>query len=126
MSRELDALVATAFHFSLEPPCGRYHETDGAEHEGERWYGWCHTCGCLIDEATPEPLRYSTDPAAAAHVEDEIERRGLTEQYVDAMLDLLHINAEDRIPAHYQLWALIRATPEQRCRAALVAVGVEL
>jgi hypothetical protein len=47
-------------------------------------------------------------------VEDEIERRGLGSQYAGALAGVVTGD----------LWAIIRATPEQRCRAALIAVGV--
>jgi hypothetical protein len=67
---------------------------------------------------------YSTDPAAARLVEDEIERRGLQEPYVRALVGgaeeathrLWYCGVDD-------LWRVATATPEQRCRAALAVVG---
>jgi hypothetical protein len=56
--------------------------------------------------------RYSTDIAAARLVEDEIERRGLSSEYTGALA----------VRIRGDLWDLLRATPEQRCRAALVVV----
>lgn len=55
---------------------------------------------------------YSTDIAAARLVEDEIERRGLSSEYTGALA----------VRIRGDLWDLLRATPEQRCRAALVVV----
>lgn len=61
---------------------------------------------------------YTTEHAAARLVEDEIERRGLQQRYVD---ELLTFEREADFSAE---WFLIRATPEQRCLAALRALGV--
>lgn len=67
---------------------------------------------------------YSTDPAAARLVEDEIERRGLQRKYIIALDRLLSTNVyKDWDDCLADMWLAIRAAPEQRCRAALVAVG---
>jgi hypothetical protein len=73
---------------------------------------------------------YTADLTAARLVEDEIERRGLQSVYAVHLMTLLcggwanneglYILEED------DLWTLLRATPEQRCRAALRAMGVEV
>jgi hypothetical protein len=57
-------------------------------------------------------LHYSTDVQLVRLVEDEIERRELVGPYVKALYAIT--GADDK-------WALIRATPEQRCLAALRA-----
>lgn len=49
---------------------------------------------------------------SACEVEDEIERRGLGSQYAGALA----------VRIRGGLWDMLRATPEQRCRAALVVV----
>lgn len=59
--------------------------------------------------------QYTLSPTAARAVEDAIGRRGLGSQYAGALAT---------IAGDVDLWTIIRATPEQRCRAALVAVGV--
>ena len=63
---------------------------------------------------TSDLLPYSTDHTAVRLVEDEIERRGLVGPYVKALYAIVGKQGS---------WSLIRATPEQRCAAALRAVG---
>lgn len=67
---------------------------------------------------------FSDDPALVRAVEDEIERRELQNLYAYALADVLNIGDGWRYegPGGSELWALIRATPEQRCRAALKAL----
>ncbi len=62
----------------------------------------------------------STDHAAARLVEDAIERRGLELDYTQALARL--VRPDDRHWAVRTSWALLRATPAERCRAALEAV----
>ena len=77
---------------------------------------------------------YTTDIVAARLVEDEIERRGLVDAYIDALAVLIDPNGNDisifdtiiEMNGRRALWALLRATPEQRCWAALRAMGVEV
>jgi hypothetical protein len=57
-------------------------------------------------------------------LEDEIERRGLEEQYVRALYQELQLAIEEAAPRTWyvgwdDIFSLIRATPEQRCRAFL-------
>lgn len=68
---------------------------------------------------TPPP--FTTDHDACRLVEDEIERRGLVREYITALGTV--INA---VPFDDDLWPWqhMRATPEQRCHAALIALGV--
>lgn len=86
---------------------------------------------------------FSTDHAAARLLEDEIERRGLVEKYQNALIDVfgfdmqvfnsaIEISSHAVCPSipnntfqwqgHAFLWALIRATPEQKARAFLEVV----
>lgn len=58
---------------------------------------------------------------AARQLEDEIERRGLEYSYVRSLVNLV---AVDTAPgSDGERWALIRATPEQRAKAFLQAIG---
>lgn len=61
-----------------------------------------------------------------SRLEDEIGRRGLIGDYIAALWDV--IGAERGVNFWTQsnieaFWNCIRATPEQRCRAALVALS---
>lgn len=79
-----------------------------------------------------EGTYYTTDHAAARDVEDEIERRGLKQEYLRALIDdVAPIMFQDayenfRDDAYDGLWAFTRATPEQRCKAALRAIGMDV
>lgn len=83
------------------------------------------------------PRPYSTDIAAVRLVEDEIERRGLGWEYAQELLRLVAYpdgsNAYDRAPKRgsfflesqptdRDLWPLLRATPRQKCLAAIKTV----
>lgn len=59
--------------------------------------------------------RFSSDPAAARLLEDEIERRGLIHAYTNTLVSLLEYQAE----AGPLGWFVLRATPEQRAEAFL-------
>lgn len=90
-------------------------------------------CGCGHDECdlweAPIHLRdpngippfpaFSTDIADARLLEDEIERRGLQEAYIRALLPEYH-SFEAMTPN--ELFAFLRAAPERRARAFLEAV----
>jgi hypothetical protein len=62
-----------------------------------------------------------------SYLEDEIERRGLQKYYVFVLgkivsfswLDLIGTGCRHRRAIDDVLWKIVRATPEQRCRAAL-------
>lgn len=64
---------------------------------------------------------YTEDDEVARQLEDEIERRGLQETYVEYLIARV-IPTRSDWDAH-SAWALIRATPEQRARAFLEAVS---
>jgi hypothetical protein len=78
------------------------------------------------DDGTPWPgnvLPYSTSIEAAMQVEDRIAELGLRTRYV---LELAKIvdpreSREDKVALLW--WALVHASAEQRCRAALAAIG---
>lgn len=72
--------------------------------------------------------RYSSSREYAGCVEEEIERRGLVVQYMEALTDLVEGDATEPPNTPLYDWCmkqnfqLLRATPEQRCIAALQAV----
>lgn len=72
---------------------------------------------------------YTTDHDAARLIEDEIERRGLRRAYLLALDEILfsaYCRQDDYEYLELTLdeaWRFLRATPEERCRAALVAIG---
>lgn len=80
--RELDRLLAERLGLPLEPPCPRYHTTDEAEYgrTSGTWSGWCFTCSEAIANVDREPLRYSTDIAAAWTVVDHMRARALVDR----------------------------------------------
>ena len=59
---------------------------------------------------------YSTDIAAAMQVEDRIEELGLIPEYCEALLNITDASE------HFEL---IHASPEDRCRAAVMAAEAE-
>lgn len=90
--------------------------------------------GCLVahfgftSNGVPIPL-YTTDHAACRLVEDEIERRELWGTYLSALVDILDIYGYDAWYDWDRQWVsavrdILRATPEQRCHAALRALEV--
>lgn len=120
MSRELDEACARAM--GLKSDSGR-----------------CGVCGwplhdSIAEGCTPgycsqrpppavrwdEPPPFSSNHAAARQLEDEIERRGLQDEYAYKLIIESSAYCEDRQTAF--AWALLRATPEQRARAFLEAM----
>ena len=81
--------------------------------------------GCLVihygylSDGSPI-LHYTTDQTAVRLVDDEIERRGLQEPYIQA-LDKL-VTYEHESGWVWFRWGILRATPEQRCQAAVIAI----
>lgn len=70
-----------------------------------------------------EPPRFATSPSAVLMLEDEIERRRLQAAYVIELSAVVGCELKaDREQSARHLWMMIRATPEQRCRAFLKAV----
>lgn len=76
---------------------------------------------CVLFDEDDCP-HYSTDPAAVRQVEDEIERRGLQDPYVMHLCAELECEALFEENPHRAVWLLLRATPAERCRAAVRAV----
>ena len=81
--------------------------------------------GCLVihygylSDGSPIP-HYTTDYAATSLVEDGIERRGLQESYIQALDKLVAYERESGW--EWFRWGILRATPDQRCRAAVAAI----
>jgi hypothetical protein len=66
--------------------------------------------------------RPSTDAAAAAEMEAEVERRGMQYPYVLALTAIV-AHTKSAQQGWQNEWHLLRATPAQRCHAALRAAG---
>lgn len=75
-------------------------------------------------EALGEVPPFSTNQDAANALEDEIERRGLQDAYIDALIDATNTPSLslDIWPSTDALWRFMHATPEQRARAFLAAI----
>ena len=86
-----------------------------------RWPHWRCTLANGFDPTCPEHYNtvphYSTDIAAAWDVEEEIRRRGLYAEYGEAMSVLL-----DSPFVTASFYDFLHASPELRCRAALLTV----
>lgn len=67
-----------------------------------------------------EPMRYTTSPSAVILVEDVIDQLGQSDNYIIALSNICNIDLYTRneLPLSAS-WRLIRATPDQRCEAAL-------
>ena len=65
---------------------------------------------------------YSTDIAAAHEMENEIECRGLAHPY-SVILAMTVCDPNTGWQDWQDTWRIIRATPAQRCRAALAAIS---
>lgn len=74
------------------------------------------------DEPVPCP-RYSNDAGAAREVEEELDRRGLAEAYVDRLLkeERPRLGIVDTLQ-YRDVWNVLHAGPARRCRAALSVV----
>ena len=95
-------------------------------------YGLCRNCGRALHDdhldrqeergiCAEEECFFSEDIAAAMQVEDRIEELGLEETYINRLIRLLGISA----PYLDQLFILVHASPEDRCRAAVLAAEAE-
>lgn len=103
--RELDAAVAREVF-------GR--EVSWREADGRR-------TPLVVDGDEPVPCpRYSSDPGAAREVEEELDRRGLAEAYVDHLLkeERPRLGIVDTLQ-YRDVWNVLHAGPARRCRAAL-------
>lgn len=88
----------------------------------ERVMGWDFS-GPDAYEARSIVPHYTTDPVACRLVEDEIERRGLLINCLYQLYDMLGklVMYEDYIGIK-DVAVMLRATPEQRCHAAMIAI----
>lgn len=70
-------------------------------------------------EAVPCPP-YSRDAGAARAVEEELDRRGLAEDYVDRLLkeERPRLGIVDTLE-YRDVWNVLHAAPARRCRAAV-------
>ena len=66
---------------------------------------------------------YSEDMTAARAMEDWLDERCLQGGYAHAMLEMLQVPVFSPGDKDENAWALLRATPEQRCRGFLKAMG---
>lgn len=94
-------------------------------------YGFCIHCegdaGYTAEPCQRPIMNYSGSIIFAQQVENEIERRGLAKFYIEALAASLGITRETLIDAGASaLWCILRATPEQRCHAALLAARAAL
>ena len=65
--------------------------------------------------------RFSTDIAAAYQMEERIAELGLIEKYCSCLASIVWPHQSHPAPLPLT-WYVIHATPEDRCRAALMAV----
>lgn len=103
--RELDAAVAReVFRRSVE-----WRDSDG-----ER-------VPMVVDGDEVEPCpRYSRDAGAARAMEEEVDRRGLAEDYVDRLLreERPRLAFVDTLE-YRDVWNVLHAGPARRCRAGV-------
>ena len=150
MSRELDARVASRMGLNVigeawAYPCPEgsgYWTPDGYEHRGGLESSmqpvYVDRCTCQLwegDELAPKPKVlghyftclqvvsfYSEDIAAARTMEDWIEEHHLSLRYTRGMLSVFLQTGVVHDTDEQFWWALIHATPEQRCLAFLAAM----
>ena len=104
--RGWDALVAEHI-YGREPLLGRH----GLHENGDIEYSWGYPHG---HNTAPN---YSTNASVADEMENELERQGLDSIYLVKLSQIVGANP---------IVALGTATPEQRCRAALRAKGINV
>ena len=104
MSNEFD--IACAKAMGWEP-----YRTDGVD-----YYKVSPTAMMLATEFEP-----SSDLESARLLEDEIERRGLQEKYLVVLHEVVGAKWIDY--GVMDVWSIFRATPEQKARAFLAAIG---
>jgi hypothetical protein len=78
-------------------------------------------------EILPKSLKhYSSDLNAAYEVEEKIAEMGLTNKYIDALVDVVGVEFTpydgENLLSYEQYYAIIHASAENRCKAALAAV----
>ena len=110
LHRELDAKIAELMGLPVKyhtnnPNNERFYYLDVPDHNG----------------MCPDLPHYSRDISAAYQMEERIKELGLEEKYINRLIRLLGISA----PYLDQLFILVHATPEDRCRAAVLAAEAE-
>ena len=117
--RELDVQMAELMGWI-------YWDSDFRDYDGEYpMYIVLDALLLVYDEANKHrEFSPSTDIAAAWLVEERIEELGLIEEYCMYLNEVANAHW-DRGKRQPQRWQLIHATPEDRCRAALMAVEAE-
>lgn len=113
--RELDAAVAEWMGWLPTPSSHKaFDNTDG-------WSGFLRPDSSGLyefvhDDAIP---KYSIDTESMPiyEVENEIQKRGLVEPYIEALSQI--ISSQSRTTVDF-LWRMAHATPEQRARAVVL------
>jgi hypothetical protein len=105
--RELDAALARALGYELKDP-PPFSNFKGLTWRKPNQGAWC---------ADGVPA-FSTDLNAMHEVEAEIERRGLTHEYIAALYEFLGHTYQNLL----MQWYYAHATAEQRARAALAVL----
>lgn len=105
------SFLRSKINYIKEKPA--WEATDSVPPIEKRFGDWARCTGEILPY-------YSTDIQAAWKVEEEIEWQGLQERYGEAMHGLLE---SPFVPTSYfNFLDLLHASPEIRCRAALIAV----
>ncbi len=118
--RELDRAVAVeVMEWELLPP---NNEFDGDIYFRLPDFSGVNGGGVMGIEDIP---RYSTFHPYTVVVEEYIERRGLADAYITRLVREVYPGYPSgfikEVPHHFDVFKIITATPEQRCRAALKA-----
>ncbi len=141
MSRELDVQVAEAMGWHWDDDWGCLIPPEQKAKPDEMWLDWQY------DKETHESWRdpalgaaisgivyngnftkihlpeYGSDIAAARIMEDWINDHCDRLHYVEAMVSVLRKDGVLPTSQEWVWWAIAYATPEQRCRAFLTAMG---
>lgn len=136
MSRELDREVATLLGWTVQPwidsNSGKtFYKIVDPNGKEQRVYNSVIIYDTEL-RAWKNVPQFSTNIDAAWQVESEIERRGLAVVYVAALCRVLNLATYGFGPMFESgewdtddMWRFLRATPEERCRAALAAATEE-
>jgi hypothetical protein len=120
MNRELDVQCAKLLGWTgIQADCYTPTGKDWCGTNPERTGGWDGHGRTYIPH-------YSVRPEAARILEEEIERRGLKDTYINELIDACAGQAITMLDdlTFADLWSLIRATPEQRAQAFVTACRV--
>ena len=122
MSREINVRVAKAMGLDMVwLDEGSQAFTPLRLVDGPGWFvRWTNYEGAGL--GVLEPRRYSTEIAVARTMEDWIEEHHLNLRYTQGMLSVFLQTGCAHKSEEEMWWALIHATPEQRCLAFLAAM----